>query len=116
MDKNVFTVVDPLGYTVVCSDTSWRHVVSGHDELEGRQNEVASVIESPRVIYASISRPDDNYIACGVNGGTGKNYIKAIVAVSKDKGTGFLKTAYTAMSIGGENIDASKKLYPKDIV
>ena len=116
MDENVFVVTDPLGYTVVCSKGSWKHVVSNHDELEGRHEEVASVIVSPEVIYASKSRPDDNYVASGANSRTGKRYIKTVVQVDRERSTGFLKTAYTAMSTGGENIDASKKLYPKDSV
>ena len=111
----IIDACDVFGNQVTCTYQRWyQHIISGHDEFTDRQSEVAQMIANPSVVYSSISHPDTRYIICNLNTKTGKKYCKIVVHYAD--GAGKIVTAYTAVSEGGDNIDQSRKLYPKSNV
>lgn len=113
--RYIIDACDVFGNRITCTYERWhQHIISGHDEFTDRQDEVVHMIANPAAIYASISHPDTRYIICNVNTKVGKKYCKIVVHYSNNTGT--IVTAYTASSEGGDNIDKSRKLYPKSNV
>lgn len=111
MPDIAFETIDALGYNIVCTKERWSYIIAGHDELENRQEDVKNAIASPYKVFPS-KTVENRYVACCYNTGPGKSFIKAVVSIDPIEVSGSVTTAYTAMEIGGENIDASRQLYP----
>ena len=113
MSENQFVVIDKFGYTIICTRERWQHIISGHEYLGNREDDVAETIAEPKEgVYRSKPNPAC-YVACRSNGGEGKPYLKAVVRCNPSQSSGIVITAYAAQQIGGENIDTSARLYPK---
>lgn len=115
-NKYAIYTKDPLGYTVRCSKSTWnRYIIPGHDELDGRVEDVKTTISNSDNIYPSLAS-ESVYVACRAwSEGYEKPVVKVVVKTNDENKTGKVITAYTAMKEEGENIGTAK-LYSKDKV
>ena len=61
--KNIFEVVDPRGYKIVCSEDSLNnHIIPHHPMMKGQEEEIKATLENPELglIYQDANRPERN--------------------------------------------------------
>ena len=59
MEKNLFEVETPLGFSVRCTVTYWRFIVSDkHPVMAGREDNVQRVLADPDVVRRSQQDPE----------------------------------------------------------
>jgi hypothetical protein len=77
-DDTIFREKSPLGYTVVCTQSRWNHVLSGHStDMSGRIKEVELTISNPQMIYDS-KHPSGRHVYFG-NTSTKFDYTEVVV-------------------------------------
>jgi hypothetical protein len=88
----LFTVVDPRGITISCSEQQWQeHVLLNHPFMEKRLDDVINTLQRPFLIFADSLKPDTNcYYQMHVKN---NRYMKVIV-VLRTKQKAELITAY----------------------
>lgn len=93
----LFETTDPRGKKVICTDEIWLiHVLDGHPEMEGLQDEVRKTIQSPiyGMIYQDRDYPERNIY---YRQKSKFIYIKVVIEFLKDDG--ILITAYLTDSV-----------------
>ncbi len=93
----IFETIDPRGKKVICTEEVWLiHVLDGHPEMEGLEDEVRRAIQEPlyMMIYEDKDYPERNIYYRQRNKHT---YIKVVVEFLKDDGV--LITAYLTDSV-----------------
>ncbi len=102
---NVFEVVDPRGYKIVCTEDSFNnHILIQHPQMKGREAEIQETIGHPTLgcIYQDANRPSRNiYYRLSKNR---ESYIKVVVEINQDQ-TGRVITAFpTSAPKSGEKL------------
>jgi len=110
MDENVFEVHSPLGHTVICSCMTWNnHILMGHPNMRGREEEVKNAIEMPDSIFASEERPADRDVYFK---GTLQNNMYTKVVTQKRGIVHYVVSAWRQKEVKG-NIGVMKYVKPK---
>jgi len=93
----LFEVVDPRGYTVICTSESWEgHILRARPWMEKYFDELKRAIEEPRMgIYRDADR-DTRYCYYGFHQGK-ERYMKVVVEFRQNT-PGYVITAYPANS------------------
>ena len=93
-NSDIFVAKSPLGYDVTCTVHQWNtHILPGHSELEHREDDVKSTIETPLKVYQSGIHTDRHIYFSYPNVKDGKNrYTKVVI------GPTTLKTVYSVIT------------------
>lgn len=94
-NQDIFSVVSPLGYTVVCTQHQWdTHIAPGHPELQGREEDVKETVREPLKIYESKVHPERHiYYSFPVDVESESRYTKVVTGPDKK-----LKTVYSTIT------------------
>jgi hypothetical protein len=93
----LFETTDPRGKKVICTEEIWLiHVLDGHPEMEGLEDEVRQAVQTPlyRMIFADRDYPEKNIYYRKRNQ---KTYVKVVVEFLNEDG--ILITAYLTDSV-----------------
>lgn len=83
LEPEHFTTIDPFGTHVTCSKITWqRHILPGHPEMLGREQEVQRTVKDPDKIFTSSSTHERNiyFKSTGRKTSKGEMYNKVVTA------------------------------------
>jgi hypothetical protein len=87
---DVRTLRDPRGREVSLSAERWRHIISGHPELEGCRADIVRAVESPSEMLAGRA-PDEEWFYLA---GAGPSRWLKVVVVFDRASSGRIITAF----------------------
>ena len=87
MTEKIFTIKSPLGYNIVCSDTTWsEHIQTSHAMMSENIEAVKDAVGNPMAVYQSAEWPNrDVYFGKSSQATYGNLLYTKVVVVTPDE-------------------------------
>lgn len=84
-DDKLFTVEDPLGYEVTCTQKTYDEHISEHTAMQGKETEIELSIKEPNAIYKSMMPKKNVYFWRDRKSRLYPLYVKSVVRINSEE-------------------------------